>query len=40
MLVKDLRETPFCDRCFAIVETLAGAENTYAKNYDREVFAA
>jgi len=36
LLVEDLRETAFWDRYFAIVETLPGVENAYAKNYDRE----
>jgi DNA-binding winged helix-turn-helix (wHTH) protein len=36
LLVEDLRETPFWDRYFAIVEILAGAENAYAKNHDRQ----
>jgi hypothetical protein len=30
--VEDLRETPFWDRYFSIVEILAGVENAYAKN--------
>jgi hypothetical protein len=40
LLVEDLRETPFWDRYFEIVEILPGVENAYAKNYDREVFTA
>src|SRR5450830_1036044 len=31
LLVEDLRETPFWDRFFAIVEILPGVENAYAK---------
>jgi hypothetical protein len=40
LLVEDLRETPFWDRYFEIVEILTGVENAYAKNYDREVINA
>jgi chlorite dismutase len=40
LLVEDLRETPFWDRYFAIVEILAGVENAYAKNYDRQALPA
>ena len=40
MLIKNLREAPFWDRCFAIVVSLAGVESAHAKRYDREVFAA
>jgi hypothetical protein len=36
LLVEDLRETPFWDRYFEIVEILPGVENAYAKNYGRE----
>src|ERR1700677_4148717 len=36
LLVEDLRETPFWDRYFAIVEILAGAENANAKNHARQ----
>jgi Darcynin, domain of unknown function len=32
LLVEDLRETPFWDRYFQIVEILPGVENAYAKN--------
>ncbi len=35
LLVEDLRETPFWDRYFDIVEILTGVENAYARNYDR-----
>lgn len=40
LLVEDLRETPFWDRYFAIVEILPGVENAYAKNYGREALTA
>lgn len=35
LVVEELRETPFWDRYFAIVEILTGVENAYAKNYGR-----
>jgi len=35
LLVEELRETPFWDRYFSIVEILPGVENAYAKNYDQ-----
>ena len=40
LLVEDLRETPFWDRYFQIVEILPGVENTYAENSKRNPFAA
>jgi hypothetical protein len=40
LLVEDLRETPFWDRYFQIVEILPGVENAYAKNYNRTPVAA
>lgn len=40
LLVEDLRETPFWDRYFQILEILPGVENAYAKNYDRAALAA
>jgi hypothetical protein len=40
LLVEDLRETPFWDRYFQIVEILPGVENAYAKNYNRKPLAA
>ena len=40
LLVEDLRETPFWDRYFAIVEILPGVENAYAKNSGREALGA
>lgn len=40
LLVEDLRETPFWDRYFDIVEILTGVENAYAKNYDRPTINA
>jgi hypothetical protein len=40
LVVEDLRETPLWDRFFAIVEILAGVENAYARNYDRQAVSA
>jgi hypothetical protein len=40
LLVEDLRETPFWDRYFEVVEILTGVENAYAKNYGREAMTA
>ncbi|HEV2677936.1 MAG TPA: darcynin family protein [Aliidongia sp.] len=40
LLVEDLRETPFWDRYFAIVEILPGVENAYASNYNRAALSA
>ncbi len=40
LLVEDLRETPFWDRYFAIVEILPGVQNAFAKNYGREAVTA
>jgi hypothetical protein len=40
LLVEALRETPFWDRYFAIVEILPGVENAYAVNYGRPPLAA
>jgi hypothetical protein len=40
MVVEELRETPLWDRFFSIVEILAGVENAYARNYNRDVVAA
>lgn len=40
LLVEDLRETPFWDRYFSIVEILPGVENAYAKNYGRQAVSA
>ena len=39
-LVEDLRETPFWDRYFQIVEILPGVENAYARNSKRSPLAA
>ena len=39
LVVEDLRETPFWDRFFDIVEILPGVENAYAKNYGREAIS-
>ena len=40
LLVEDLRDTPFWDRYFLIVEILPGVENAYAKNSRRNLLAA
>jgi hypothetical protein len=40
LLVEDLRETPFWNRYFQIVEILPGVENAYAKNSKRNPLAA
>jgi hypothetical protein len=40
LLVEELRETPFWDRYFEVVEILTGVEDAYAKNYDRAVLTA
>ena len=40
LLVEELRETPFWDRYFAIVEILPGVENAYARNYGQAVIGA
>jgi hypothetical protein len=40
LLVEELRESPFWDRYFEVVEILTGVENAYAKNYNREVLTA
>ncbi|MEI2454929.1 darcynin family protein [Lysobacter firmicutimachus] len=40
LVVEALRETPFWDRYFAIVEILPGVENAYASNYGRPPLAA
>jgi len=40
LLVEDLRETPFWDRYFQIVEILPAVENAYAKNYNRRPLSA
>ncbi|WP_433576621.1 darcynin family protein [Nocardia brasiliensis] len=39
LLIEALRETPFWDRYFEIVDLLVGVENGYAENYDLETFA-
>jgi hypothetical protein len=33
MLIEELRETPFWDWYFSVVEILPGVENAYANNY-------
>jgi len=40
LLVEELRETPFWDRYFSDRGDLPGAENAYAKNYERDGLAA
>ena len=40
LLVEDLRQTPFWDRYFQIVEILPAVENAYAKNYNRTPLSA
>jgi len=40
LFVDDLRDTPFWDRYFQIVEILPGVENAYAKNSRREPLVA
>jgi Darcynin, domain of unknown function len=40
LIVEELRETPLWDRFFSIVEILAGVENAYARNYNREAVSA
>lgn len=40
LLVEELRETPFWDRYFEVVEILTGVEDAYAKNYDSAVLTA
>ncbi|MGA7806843.1 darcynin family protein [Bradyrhizobium sp.] len=40
LLVEELRESPFWDRYFEVVEILTGVENAYAKNYDRQPITA
>lgn len=39
LLVEALRETPFWDRYFDVVELLVGVENGYAKNYGVDAVA-
>jgi hypothetical protein len=40
LLVEDLRETPFWDRYFYIVEIIPAVENAYAANYRQKPLAA
>jgi hypothetical protein len=40
LLVEELRETPFWDRYFEVVEILIGVEDAYAINYNREALTA
>ena len=39
LLIEALRETPFWDRYFTIVDLLVGTENGYARNYDLDTIA-
>ncbi|WP_212847203.1 darcynin family protein [Actinoplanes ianthinogenes] len=39
LLIEALRETPFWDRYFTIVDLLVGVENGYARNYDLDAAA-
>ncbi|VEG58716.1 Uncharacterised protein [Mycolicibacterium aurum] len=40
LLIDALRETPFWDRYFEVVELLVGVENGYARTYGLEPFAS
>jgi Darcynin, domain of unknown function len=40
LLIEELRETPFWDRLFSILEILPGVENAYAQNYNRAALTA
>ncbi len=40
LVVEELRETPFWDNYFSIVELLPAVENAAAKNYQRQPLAA
>ncbi|AOW87678.1 darcynin [Streptomyces olivaceus] len=40
LAIEALRETPFWDHYFEIVEILVGVENGYAKHYDSDILAA
>ncbi|CAE6713185.1 darcynin family protein [Paraburkholderia domus] len=40
LVVEALRETPFWDRFFEVVEILPGVENAFARNYNREALSA
>ncbi len=37
LVIEALRETPFWDHYFEIVEILVGVENGYAKHYDTDI---
>ncbi|MCO1577368.1 darcynin [Crossiella sp. SN42] len=39
LLIEALRDTPFWDRYFEVVEILVGVENAYAKNNNLDTFA-
>ncbi|MEU9692338.1 darcynin family protein [Amycolatopsis japonica] len=40
LLVEALRETPFWDRYFEVVDLLVGVENAYATNYGLDAYAS
>ncbi|WP_409491327.1 darcynin family protein [Amycolatopsis sp. cmx-11-12] len=40
LLIEALRETPFWDRYFEIVDLLVGVENAYATNYGLDNYAS
>jgi hypothetical protein len=40
LLVEDLRDSPFWDRYFEVIEILPGVENAYADNNGRETITA
>lgn len=40
LLIEALRETPFWDRYFEVVDLLVGAENAYATNYGLDAYAS
>ncbi|WP_410579631.1 darcynin family protein [Amycolatopsis sp. lyj-108] len=40
LLIEALRETPFWDRYFEVVDLLVGVENAYATNYGLDVYAS
>ena len=40
LIAEDLRETPFWDSYFDVVEILTGIENAYANNYNERALSA
>jgi len=40
LIAEDLRETPFWDTYFDVVEILTGIENAYASNYNEKALSA